>query len=388
MVLSHVFQKLFVVGIVISVQSQCLFGAQPQPPRDDNQNRPDDNQRNNARNRNPFYFPQFKETSKLLQRFDELDWMDRKLEELQAEFNRNPTDDMRNRINALIRLRQESMGRLHRNPYGRAIAMGLAGNNWKAIQDEDIQSPVEGAAVGVLMSGSKVLSKHLENSIEDVVGGTWDGAMHLIKSCFASIRDFLFYDDEHPFDPKTLKAWQGIIDASFKDLERVLKDGLQSSGRALDTTLRVPDQAEPGQDTPEQEAPLKAWAFLAESYIRQFDFLISRVDKHIKYYDENNITYFLAQELKTQLVGVNKLLTKSGTLKDLDSYVDSNKSLIPAFRQNIANVLTRLIESVEPRPVNGASASRSTASRDFGSRSEGRFRDDDDLPTSMRNGWV
>lgn len=386
MVLSLVFQKLIVISLIVTLQSQCLFGAQPQPPRDENQNRQDDNQRNN-RNRNQLYFPQFKETSKLQQKLDELDWIDQKLREYGAE-NRIDQNDRQRLVDALVSLRQENIRRLNRNPYGRAIAMGLAGNNWKAIQDEDIQSPVEGAVVGVFMSGSKVLSKHLENSLEDVVGGTWDGVMHLIKSCFTSARDWFLYDGEHPFDSKTLKAWQGIIDASFKDLERVLKDGLKDSVRGLDTTLRASDQAEPGQEGTEQEAPLKAWDLLAESYIRQFDFLITRIDQHIKYYDENNITYFLAQELKTQLVGVNKLLSKSSTLKELDAYLDSNKTLIPAFRQNISNVLTRLIDSVEPRPVNSTSNTRTTASRDFGGRSEGRFRDDDDFPTSMRNGWV
>ncbi len=279
--------------------------------------------------------------------------------------------------------------------YGRAIARGLAGDDWKALEDERIANVWEGVQLGALMRVSRacsdVLSKRIENTIDRVVGGSWDFFIGRLVRGFEIINEGLLHSGQSPFDVKTLKGWQDLVKTSFDDIERLLKDGFKDSLRGHDMSLRDAEQEVDNEGGAiEGDSVLNAWMILINGYVRQFDYVVSRIDKHLDYYDEDDVAAFYAKEIKQRLLEVIKLLTQGKSLKEFDSFLDSNKSLIMALRKNIYNLFNRLIELVDENksasPLSNSFSSSNRGGMRMG-RDEGRGglgSDDDAFPGSFR----
>lgn len=321
----------------------------------------------------------FKQTLEYMKLIDE------QLAGMNASSNIMSSEQQNQQRDALVLLRNKMINALNNdNEYGRAIAMGLAGDDWKAIQGENIQSIGEGIKLGGLMRVSRacsdVLGKRIENSIDYVLGGAWDALLNSMINGWNITYEGLFHSGEEPFTLRQIRGWQDMIKVTIDDLERLLKDGLRDSLRGHDMTLRT------AQDEEVSELQLNAWRLLVSGYIRQFDYVISCIDRSVKYYEgHNDVVQFYAQELKLRILEINQLLSQSSSLKELDAFLDSNKALVPALRKNILNLFARLIEAIEPVTFSAATSTRRTMPSDSNTRSNARnSTDEEEFPNSYR----
>ncbi len=270
------------------------------------------------------------------------------------------------------------------DPIGIAIARGLAGGAWEAIKDQ----PVSSISDGVMLGGALLIStkcsdafgKRIANTVDRVIGGTWDWCINGLINAWHALGELVFPDAAKPFDFKTLGIWQDFIKIMFNDIEKFLKEGLKDSLRGKDSTLRKVDEA-----AADDAQTMNVWRMLIEGYARQIDFFVSTIDQNIAatqgaWVAESNVVFF-AQELRRRLLEFQAIITKAKTLKEFDALIDSNKSLITGYRCNIESLLQRLIASID-QPVSTTDAS---ASNNKPNRMSNRSVDDDDnkLPGSF-----
>ncbi len=270
--------------------------------------------------------------------------------------------------------------------FGRAIASGFAGKDWEALRDERVENVWEGAKLGALIRLSSacgnVFGKRMENTVEHVVGGSFDTVINAFLDGWNAVREVLFHGGAQPFKEEQIKGWFELSKVSFEDIERQLRDGLKDSMRGADMTLRQPSTN--GEEIILQT--INPWQLLIMGYIRQFEYIAQQIEKHLEYYDEDDMIVFYGREIKLRLVEFSGLLMQTQSLKSLDTLLDANKQFVPAMRKNIGNLFARLLELVKARAaslgkVNTASTSsiRVDSGRDS-NRPLGHFGMDDDYP--------
>lgn len=273
--------------------------------------------------------------------------------------------------------------------YGKMIARGLAGEDWKVLQDEPIESPIQGLSVGALIRVSRacsnVLGKRVENDIDRVVGGLWDSIINSLVSCWNMIVYPLFNNGQEPFSVKQLVGWETLVNAAFDDIERLLKDGIKELSRGQDMTLR----ATGAENSASDQVALNSWRIVFDGFVRQFDFIILQIDKHIQHYEDEEIVTFYAAEIKNRLQETNQLLAKCNSLKDLNDRLSSQKGLLSALKKNIFNLFERLLDHIKVisggAQGNVENASGSSSSRRNGLSSSSSSDDDDDFPSRFRS---
>lgn len=374
--------------------SCSVYGAQQQPNRQHDQDVEDGGLRDLERliNRST-------EISKPLQRIKELraipgavgqiDDQIRALDIRRRDLTDKEAEPIIQQINAWKEAKLDLLDILKADSkYGKAIAFGLSGNDSKMLQGIRVESVAEGVKLGtsirISRACSDVLGKRIENSIDRVLGGTWDTIISAIVDSWNAMWEAVFHGSGEPFTMKQIKGWQDLIKASFEDIGRLLKDGLKDSLRGHDMTLR---QVQADDEVVEEaEEVINAWHILVNGYVRQFDYVVRQLDKHLIYYNGDEMVGFYVEEIKRQLLETNKLLTHGSTLKELDALLDSNKTLIPALQKNILNLFTRLLDLIEPPASSSRSANSSSASSDSSRKSSmGRSGyDDEGVPRSFR----
>ena len=271
------------------------------------------------------------------------------------------------------------------DPTGVAIARGLAGNEWKAIQDQSITSPWEGVRVGgALLISTKCgdsLGRRIAGTVDRVIGGTWDWGINGLINMWHALVGVVFPGAAKPFEFKTLGIWQDFIKIMFDNIDRFLKEGLKDSLRGKDSTLRKVD--EPAVDDAQA---MNVWRMLIEGYARQIDFFVSTIDQNLAaaqgaWVVEPNVVFF-AQELRRRLLEFQAIITKPKSLKEFDALIDSNKSLITGYRSNIESLLQRLIASID-QPVSTTESLSSSGKPNRSSRGLSMDEDDNKLPGSF-----
>jgi len=331
------------------------------------------------------------------QRLEELE----KISQEFAKLPQNPAEDTGLQALQRAALKKElERWQITDDKFGRAVASGLAGDDWKALEDERIENIWEGIQLGgalrVSRACSNVLSKKIEATAGRVLGGSWDFFINKLIDGFESLSELLLHGGKGPFEIRQVEGLALLVKNSFEDLERLLRDGLKDSLRGRDMTLRTQEDEGVVDAAVVKEQKLNAWLFLIGGYNRQFEFLISYFEEHAEYYkDGDKIILFYEEEIKVRIRETIQLLSACKSLKDFDMVLDSNKSLVSALKKNILNLFDRLIELVKPQQDNFNQASGALAASKS-SRSSGyrdRFMDgydamaDDEYPHSLGKTW-
>ncbi len=258
---------------------------------------------------------------------------------------------------------------------GRVIANAIAGKNL----DESVDGVGEGIVLGIVSRSFTPIRKELDRAI----GNTVESVSSKIGDVCTAVYEDFFHDGQQPFNAKYIKGWKELIDGTFGDLDRALRDGIKDSMRGRDMTLREQDEPEVASA---QQQQLTAWIVLVGGYVRQFEYVANQIDKRLAYYheEEDETIFYFAGELKQRLLEVAHILKQSKSLRDFDSFLESNKALIPAFKKNIANLFARLNELVEPKTSTSYSTGGSLGKD---SMSHKDSKDDDDDATHSFNGW-
>jgi hypothetical protein len=405
MVLSHNMnkQRIYIVIFIMYAIVQCSFAMQ-QGAQDAKQEKLQEAMRRLLDDDSSWRSPRMGKTRERMQVLKDLPILingtDDRITALQNRLKSDQrllSDEQRDDLNNQLKGWQDSRRALYEllkndDKYGRAIACGLAGDD--TFKDERIADVWEGVQLGALMRVSRAcsdaLSKRIENTIDRVIGGTWDFFIGKLVRGFEILDEDLMHGGEAPFNVQTLKGWQDLIKVSFDDIEKLLKDGLKDSLRGHDMSLRDPDQE--AEEENQQVPVINAWLILINGYARQFDYVVTRIDKHLTYYDEEDLVVFYGKEIKQRLLEVVQLLAQGKSLKEFDASIDSNKALMVALRKNVLNLFTRLIELVDD------TKSKSPLSNGFSSSSRGSLRsgrddarnslgssEDDSFPGSFRS---
>jgi hypothetical protein len=319
-----------------------------------------------------------KSTMRLLGKMQSVKMLDTEIKDLEDKIARGPADiaELQDYL-GVLRKKRNSL--LSPGTIGTLIARGLAGSSWEFLDDVPVDGVGEGVVKGVAIRASRalgdVVGERITGALEATVGTTADVIIaYFVDTCEYAYR-FLFHSSQEPFSTDKIALWQNQIREIFEDIEKLMKDGLKDSLRGHDMTLRqfdldektgkplLDDQkgaSEHDKDV-EREEDLSTLEFMQRSagadlvhwYVAQFERLIEDFDKCAGYYDKNSYEVFCAQQIKDRLLKFGTILLKTTSLKDLDSALDSNKAIIPAFRKCIDNLFKRLIDTLRPRSYIG-----------------------------------
>ena len=296
----------------------------------------------------------------------------------------------------MLRSRQETL--MAPTSMGMLVARGLVGKgNSSVLDDYNIDSILDGIGKGFLVRAAsatgEVFSKKVAGTVQVVLGGAWDSIFGKIIDFWVDANSVLFHDNASAFRLDELASWKAFIigksGSSFgilEDIATILKDGKTESMRGHDLTLRQFDMTgdtDKDESKEEKEVKVTIWNLLMQGYAKQFDRVVSEFDKRKKYYKEDSLEVFYADQIQGRLLELRNLLLKATTLSELSSQIDSNRLVIVAYKNNIASMFERLNELIKPRTL---SLDDKTVSID--DRSRGRSRnyypdDDDDMPHSM-----
>ncbi len=251
------------------------------------------------------------------------------------------------------------------DPWGMLIAKALAGPNYNNALDDDakIKNWTDGAFKGgtVLLVGalSEVVREKAKDTIGKSVGTVWDYCFDGFINFWQKVRNVLLHSSNEPFDPQKLAGWQDMILTAYNDIDVMLRNGLLGSTRNLDSVSRQFDDSNTEAQTKKE---VDMWASLATGYAEQFTYFITLFEKRREYYDEDDIVVFYSNQICQMLQATCKLLVNSKSLKDLDSKLENQRTIIPAIKTNLLNLFKQLIAEVSPKNYSMKPATASTAS--------------------------
>ncbi len=261
---------------------------------------------------------------------------------------------------------------------GRVIARGLAGDDGKYIENDQVGTVLDGVRLGGLMRFSKsvgnTLGKRMEAGIEGTLGGLLDAIINGIGSCWSSAVNSVLYDGKEPYDIDYLKIlWKESL-STLDDVSALVRNGLKDTMRTShDMALRQAPVAQ--EDVP----GAGAWLMLTGGYARNWQNCIDYLDEHRDYYDtvdEKKIDPVLRSIdlLRIRIVEIQKIVTEQKSLKELDSYFASIKEYIPAWRKDINQRFDSLISLITPP----SSVANKNVAAPVNHREQGRRRQGDD----------
>ena len=248
--------------------------------------------------------------------------------------------------------------------WGMLIARALAGPNYNnAFDDTSVSDWKDGIYKGgtVLVVGalSKSLSDKTTNVVDKSVGSLSDFLLAKLIDFGSMVRNVLFHDSNEPFDYQKLDGWQKIIMAAYDDIDNMLRNGLRDSTRSLDSVSRQFDDT--GTEV-QVKKEIDMWSSLASGYAEQFAYFVTLFEKRREYYDEDDIVAFYSNQICQMLQTTCKLLTNSKSLKDLDTKLESQRTIIPAIKKNLWNLFEQLKAEVKPKSYSIKDTVTSTAS--------------------------
>lgn len=292
-------------------------------------------------------------------------------------------------IQALKRQRDKYFGvQSSSAKFGTLIARGLGGKTWDSLGfQQDVEGFSDGIQKGLIVRitdafGDVVASK-VKATIELLLGGTWDFFLLRTIDMWDDVCNIMFHDSRDPFKHSEVEGWQKLIIESMKQVEKNVKEGPKDNFRGQDMTLRSFGGEEKQLDFDENSASLSAWRMYVLGCVEQFEYFIQLIEKRKKYYKEDKLIVFYAEQIQSRLSDYKELMLKAKSVKDFDDYIESNKSLLPAMRENVEQLFKRLAEEAKPRTVfsgNSGSIRPTEVSRQ-------RQSNDDDMPNRFSNGW-
>lgn len=203
-------------------------------------------------------------------------------------------------------------------------------------------------------SAGKVFEKHLQTTAERTIGSAWDYAVDQMMSLWNGLWFRICCDNQRPFTDKVLAGWQDLVLASFDDVKRMLNEDIRDRSRACDVTQRQTDDQTPDTKLAETQTPgdagkgINVWKDLIGCYAMQFDYLVTQVDKHKGYYDEqeDSLIVSYAEQIKRQLLLARNLLVSVNSLQGLDAAIGTNKAMIDAMRNSFDTLFKLLRDQV------------------------------------------
>lgn len=274
--------------------------------------------------------------------------------------------------------------------YGLLMARGIGGKTWDSFGfQQDVEGFSDGIKKGLTVRvteafGDAVASK-VKSTIDLILGGTWDFLLLRTLDLWDDVCSIFFHSSCEGFKLQEIEGWQKLMIESMKQIEKNVKEGPKDNFRGQDMTLR--NFGSDNQETNNVENNviiLNAWKMYILGCIEQFDYLIELIGKRKKYYSEEKLIFFYAEQIQKRLSDYRDLMLKAQTsVKDFDELIESNRSLLPAMRENIDILFKRLLEEAKPRTVpsgNSDSFRRTTTE-------VSRQRSDDDMPNRFGNSW-
>jgi len=266
---------------------------------------------------------------------------------------------------------------------GRIFMQGLSGG--KMLGDENVDGVLEGIKLGILSNSAnacgEVLHDKIKGTINHVGGGFWDYCLGWVIDLWSDIGSVLFHGGHDPFERGDLQHWGMLVQGCFKNVEKVTKNGLKDSSRGRDMTFRPTGDITEDEEVEESKSSITAWKLLIRGYADQLDHVVTNIDTRIKYYEENSEEVFYATQIKTRLLEFRDMLLASKSIKDFDDFIESNKSFIPALRDNVLSLFDHLARKVTPRTYSLEKSSAKSTEKSWLSKDDD---EDDDAFGSFR----
>ena len=93
----------------------------------------------------------------------------------------------------------------------------------------------------------------------------------------------------------------------------------------------------------EEEDPKESmWSILMSGYTAQLDRLGNEIGARKNYYYDDSLEAFYIEQIKERLLKFSEILSESVSISDLATRLDSNQAIIPAIKNNIADVADQL----------------------------------------------
>ena len=265
----------------------------------------------------------------------------------EAELSKTDLDNYR----ALIR---------NKSTTGVILAKIFAGSDRRnQFNEDEIDSWYTGLWEGMSVPLSEVMKDKAKATINASVGSLWDFLFAKLSDFGSLVRNVLFHDNNEPFDYQKLDGWQKMIMAAYDDIDNMLRNGLRDSTRSLDSVSR---QFDDNGTEVQVKKEIDMWASLASGYAEQFAYFVTLFEKRREYYDEDDIVAFYSNQICQMLQTTCKLLTNSKSLKDLDTKLESQRTIIPAIKKNLWNLFEQLKAEVKPKSYSMKDTVTSTAS--------------------------
>lgn len=271
------------------------------------------------------------------------------------------------------------------DPLGKAIANGIAGTNRDMFGADVIDSPMKGLQLGIIYRAAQacgsVVGDRSAQAAKHFLGGFLDNIFDTVSHSVGFVNNLIFHKGVSPFTVREVSGMQDTVNRTMVNLSELVRDGLKDSMRSAVSMLRVEDQAE-------DKTTVTGWSLLIGGYIRMFKRCSDFIDAHIGYYKPDSLEYFYASEIRNRVNELILILKQSKSVKDLDATIDSNKSLLVAYKQNFASYF-ELLKQVAQQTATDVAVTRPQAQMRDGmyGYSGARVRDeDDDYPLRTRGG--
>lgn len=271
---------------------------------------------------------------------------------------------------------------------GTIIARGLGGKAWDSFgiqqsADDFSDGIKKGLMIRISEAFGEAISSKVKSTIDLVLGGAWDFMLLSFLDSWDGICNILFHSGNNPFKTNEVEGWQKLIVESMKHVEKNVKDGPKDNFRGQDMTLRSFGGDDKEFEQHDDANNLTAWRMYVLGCIEQFDYFIELFEKRKKYYHEDKLIVFYAEQIQKRLGDYRDLMLKAKSVKEFDDFIESNKSLLPAMRENMEQLFKRLAEEAKPRSV-------FSNNNDSMRRTETTTRPrpmDDDMPNRFGNQW-
>lgn len=227
------------------------------------------------------------------------------------------------------------------------------------INEDEISGVWTGLAQGLAVPAGEVMKGKAKETINTYVGGLWDFIFAKLGNFASMVLNVLCHDSNEPFDPQKLLGWQKMILMAYDDIDNMLRNGLRDSTRSLDSVSR---QFDDNNTEVQVKKEIDMWASLAGGYAEQFAYFITLFENRREYYEEDDIVVFYSNQICQMLQTTCKLLMNSKSLKDLDSKLESQRTIIPSIRKNLCNLFDQLVAEVKPKSYSIKDTTASTAS--------------------------
>lgn len=206
------------------------------------------------------------------------------------------------------------------------VVRAAAGDNWKALEGFSAGDKWYNAVAALpVIAGVRAVSKRLEATIDQTLGGVFYGAYRGISfyssAVYRAIRNKLGGYSGVPFEVHEVKAWRASVRNLFAGLSTIAKDADRLASRSTDKILRQGG----GEELINEE-----WMGIVTSDIAELSFIAHCIDASVKYYNvsiDRGIVHY-AEQLSALLKTVKAtVLEKTKSYRDLGS-TDTSQALL------------------------------------------------------------